>query len=78
MAGSRACVTVILVEATVSVPLRERPLFDATLNVTEPVPLLLAPDSIVIHDALLRAVQAQPLGADTDTATPLAPPNGND
>jgi hypothetical protein len=76
--GSRACVTVIVVEATVSVPVRERPLFGATLNVAEPVPLLLAPDVIVIHDALLWAVQRQPFGEETDTDAPVSPPNGND
>ena len=78
MDGSRDCVTVIVVEATVSVPVRARPLFGATLNVAAPVPLLLAPDVIVIHDALLWAVQKQPLGEETATDAPEPPPNGNE
>jgi hypothetical protein len=78
VAGSRTCVTVIVVEATVSVPVRASPLFEATLNVAEPLPLLFAPDVIVIHDALLCAVHAQPFGAETDTDVPALPPNGND
>lgn len=77
MAGSRTCVTVTVLDATVTVPVRARPLFAATLNVAVPLPLLLAPDVIVIHDALLWAVQAHPLGADTDTDPPVLPPNGN-
>jgi len=78
VAGSRACVTVTVVEATLTVPVLARPLFAATLNVAAPLPLPLAPDVIVIQDALLCAVQVQPLGADTDTDAPVPPPNGND
>jgi len=52
--------------------------FAATLNVAVPLPLPLAPDVIVIHDALLCAVHAQPPGADTDIGPPAPPPNGNE
>jgi hypothetical protein len=43
----------MVLDATVSVPLRARPVFGATLNVTEPLPLPPAPDVTVIHDELL-------------------------
>ena len=60
-----------------SVPVREAPLpFVATLNVTEPLPLPLAPDVIVIHKALLVAVHAHPPVVDTETVIPL-PPDAN-
>jgi hypothetical protein len=78
VAGSRTCVTVTVVEATLTVPVLARPLFAATLNVAAPLPLPLAPDVMVIQDALLWAVQVQPLGAETDTDAPVPPPNGND
>jgi hypothetical protein len=77
VAGSRACVTVIVVEATVSVPLRTRPVFRATLKVAALLPLPLAPEVIVIHDALLCAAQEQPLVVETVTGAPAPPPNGN-
>lgn len=78
MAGSRTCVTVIVLDATVSVPVRASPPFDATLKVAVPLPLPFAPDVIVIHDALLCAVHAHPFGAETDIDAPAPPPNGND
>ena len=53
-------------------------MFAATLNVAVPLPLPLAPDVIVIHDALLCAVHAQPPAADTDIGPPAPPPNGNE
>ncbi len=68
----------IVLEATVSVPVRASPLFDATLKVAVPLPLPLAPDVIVIHDALLCAVHAHPFGAEIDIDAPAPPPNGND
>ena len=43
------------------------PEFFVTLNATEPLPLPLAPDVTVIQFALLRAVHAQPVPADTLT-----------
>jgi hypothetical protein len=52
-----ACVTVKARPAIVSVPVRSAPLFAATLNVTEPLPVrVVPPDVTVIHDALLAAV----------------------
>ena len=65
-----ACVTVNVCEAIVMVPVRDPPVFAATAKATEPLPLPVALD--VIHDALLAAVQAQPLPADTFTVP--APP----
>ena len=48
-------------------PVREAPALADTLNATEPFPLPEAPDVTVIHDALLEAVHAQLLAADTLT-----------
>ena len=55
--------------AIVTVPVRSLSLsvFVATLNATEPLPLPLAPDVTVIQFALLLAVHAQPVPADTAT-----------
>jgi hypothetical protein len=50
---------VAVLPATVSVPLRSFPVFGATLKVTVPLPVPLAPEVMVIHEALLLAVQAQ-------------------
>ena len=55
-----ACVTVNVLPAIVSVPVRSAPELAATENVTVPLPLPLAPDAIVIHVAPLVAVHAQP------------------
>ena len=55
-------------------PARARPLLAATLNATEPFPLPLAPEEIEIHDALLWAVQLQPVGEVTATGAPAPPP----
>jgi hypothetical protein len=50
--------------AIVSVALRDVvPVLAAALNPTVPVPLPLAPEVRVSHDALLLAVQAQPFDA---------------
>ena len=62
-----ACVTVNAWVAIVSVPTRCAPTFDAIVNATDPAPLPLAPDAIVIHAALLAAVHGHPLGAVTET-----------
>ena len=51
---------------------RPGPVVAAALYCTSPVPLPLAPDVIVSHDALLDAVQAQP--APVVTATRPVPP----
>jgi hypothetical protein len=53
VAGSRTCVTVTVAGPTVSVAVRARPLFRSTLNLAVPLPLVLAPEVTVIHDALL-------------------------
>jgi len=70
-----ACVTVNARLAIVSVPVREAPVFAATLNPTEPLAVPAAPDVIVIQEALLTAVHAHPLPADTATVPgpPVAP-----
>ena len=68
-----ACVTVNVWPAMVTVPERAPPVLAATLNATEPFPLPLAPEVTVTHAALLLAVQAQPLPA--DTATVPVPPD---
>jgi hypothetical protein len=67
----------MVVEATVSVPVRATPVFGATLKAAAPLPLPLAPDVIVIHDALLWAVHAQPVPEETATCA-VPPPNAND
>ena len=60
--------------ATVSVPVRVLVEgFAVTLYVTVPLPLPVAPAVTVIHDALLAAVQVQPVAAVTViVAVPLA------
>ena len=59
-----ACATLTVFPATVSVPVRARLVFAGTLNLTLPLPVPLAPDTIEIQAALLVAVQLQP---DADT-----------
>jgi hypothetical protein len=57
-----SCVTVNVRPAIVAVPVRcVVPVFAATEYPTVPLPLPLAPDVIVIHDAELDAVHAQPV-----------------
>src|SRR5688572_19882625 len=58
--------------AMVSVPLRAGPVFGATANWTGPAPFRLPPPVIVIHDALLVAVQSH--AAAVVTATVPEPP----
>jgi hypothetical protein len=58
--------------AIVSAPLRAAPVFDATLNETEPLPVPLAPPATVIQAALDVAVHAQL--APVVTATVPLPP----
>ena len=63
-----ACVTVNVVPAMVSVPVREVPaVFAATEYVVDPVPLPVDPAVIVSHAALLVDVHAQPVAAVTAT-----------
>ena len=66
-----ACVTVKVAPAIVSVPVRlEATVFAATSKVTGPLSDPVAPLVRVIHDALLAAVQLQPVA----TVTVLLPP----
>jgi hypothetical protein len=58
--------------AIVTVPALVVPVDAATLSVTAPFPLPLAPALTVIHDTLLAAVQAQP--APAVTLTVVVPP----
>jgi hypothetical protein len=68
-----ACVTVNVLPAMVSVPVRDAdPVFGATVYVTEPLPLPAAPALIVIHVAALVAVHPQPDAAVTPTV-PVTP-----
>jgi len=69
-----ACVTVNARLAIVTVPVRAAPVLAAIVIATEPFPLPLVPDVMVIHEALLTAaVQLQPAGAVTATGL-MAPP----
>jgi hypothetical protein len=69
------CTTVTVRPAMASVPDRDGPVVEATVNVTVPDPLPLAPDAIAIHDALLVAFHVQPAPAVTATL-PLPPAAG--
>src|SRR5204862_6165737 len=73
---SAACATVTACPATVSVPFRAAPGFAATVKVTEPAPVPLSPELMVIHEALLAAAQAQVLPVVTVTTCPVAPVAG--
>jgi hypothetical protein len=57
----------------VTVPLRALPEFVAIVNTTLPFPVPLAPDFIVMNDALLTAVHAQ-VGALAPTLTVIVSP----
>jgi hypothetical protein len=72
-----ACVAVNVWLAIVSVPERPGPSFAATENVTVPLPEPLAPDLMVIQDALLALVQAQPATIVTVIGPPAPPEVGN-
>jgi hypothetical protein len=66
--------TVNVCPAIVNVPVRSLPvLFEATVYVTEPLPLPLAPLVIPIQLALLPAVHGQPDCVLTDTGPPAPP-----
>ena len=60
--------------AIVSEPLLALEGLDATENATEPLPLPINPDVIVIQEALLAAVHVHPLAAETLTVGPAPPP----
>ena len=67
--------TVTVRPATTRVPVRDGPVTASTVRLTEPDPFPLAPAAIVIHGALLVAVQPHPGAAATSTSSgpPLAP-----
>src|SRR5829696_1241941 len=64
------CRTVTFWPPMVIVPDRDAPVVDAAENVTAPGPLPLAPDAMVIHEALLEALHAQPAPALTEKVPP--------
>ncbi len=53
---------------------RAAPMFALTSKLTVPLPLPVDPDPIVIHEALLDAVHAQPAAAVTLTGGPAPAP----
>jgi hypothetical protein len=68
------CVTAKVWPAIVSEVLRSAPLvLAATVSVTVPLPLPLLPFAMVIHEAVLVAVQSQVVAAVTDTVV-VSPP----
>ena len=76
--GAAAWLTVKVWPAMVIVPVRAAPVFAATVKLTDPGPVPLAPAVIVIHDgALLTAVHAHVPPAVTAIAVP-APPAARD
>jgi hypothetical protein len=68
------CITVNVWSPIVSVPFLALPGFAATVKVTEPLPLPIAPDTTVIHGRLLTADHVHPLAAATLTSGPAPPP----
>ena len=73
-----ACVTVNVAPAMVRVPVRlDATVFAATSKVTDPLPDPVAPAVTVIHNALLVAVQLQPVAAIT-VLLPLPDPPEKD
>ena len=72
--GAAACVTVNDLLATIIVALRAGPVFAATVNVTDPLPVADAPLVIEIHDEFSVAAHAQLTPAVTVTATVSVPP----
>jgi hypothetical protein len=62
----------------VAVPVRALPEFAATLKVTVPFPLPLAPAATVTQAALLVAVHVHPAAVDTATLIPVAPAAATD
>ena len=72
---SAACVTVNVWPAIVSVPDREEPIFGSTTYDTLPSPVPDPPEAMVIHPALLAAVQLHAVVVDTFTV-PVPPSTG--
>lgn len=68
-----ACVTVNARPAMVSVPVRAAPVLLAAVNVTDPLPVPVAPDVTVIHSTALVAVHWHVLPAETVTGVPAPP-----
>jgi hypothetical protein len=68
--------TVKVCPAIVSVPTRALPVLAATRNATDPGPVPLAPDEMVIHDVLVAAVHEHPLAVVTVTGVPSPPVAG--
>ena len=58
-AAGAAWLTVNVWPAIVIVPLRAAPVFAAAVKPTDPLPVPLAPEVTVIHDALLTPVHVQ-------------------
>ena len=74
VAAAAAWVTVNVRPAMVIVPVRAAPVFAATVKLTDPGPVPVAPAVIVIHDgALLMAVHAHVPPAVTVIAVPAPP-----
>ena len=71
-----ACVTVTLLPAIITLAVRAPPVLAATLNVTVPLPVPLAPEVIVIHPFVVELDQAQLPPALTVT-DPVPPPVAN-
>jgi len=70
-AGFRAWLIVTICPATVSVPVRDAPPLEATLNVTVPVPVPLVRPVRELHDVLLVADHSHVDGAVIDVESPL-------
>ena len=71
------CETVNVWPAIVSEPIRGAPLLlSGAVKPTEPLPVPVAPDVMVIHDTLLRAVQEQCAAVVTVTGLPDPPAAG--
>jgi hypothetical protein len=58
--------------AIVAVPVRALPVFAATLKLTDPFAVPVAPDVMAIHESLLVAVHLQPAPAVTVTVPVVA------
>jgi hypothetical protein len=71
-----ACETVTVLPATVTVPVRVAPVFAATDNVVEPLPLPLVGDAVT-HDTLDFAIQLHALVVETLTFFVALPAPGD-
>ena len=73
-----ACVTLTDWPAMVRLPERAGPEFAATVKFTDPPPVPLAPDVIVIHVVLVVAVHVHSLDVVTPTGVAAPPAAGTD